>query len=177
MVGKLKKSSSGSFEYLLVAVDKFSKWIEAKPVRKADGATSLKFVCRLVVRYSIPHSIITDNGINFAQGELKEYCHDVGIRLNLASVSHPQSNGQVERANSLILAGMKPRFEEPLRRAAGAWAKELDSVLWSLRTTLNRSTGFTPFFLVYGSEAVLPSDIIHDSPRVSAYREEDADEA
>jgi transposase InsO family protein len=177
MVGKLEKSSPGGFEYLLVAIDKFSKWIEAKPVRKADGATALKFVCSLVTRFGIPHSIITDNGTNFAQGELKDYCHDVGIRLDLASVAHPQSNGQVERANGLLLSGIKPRLEEPLRRAAGAWAEELDSVLWSLRTTPNRSTGFTPFFLVYGSEAVLPSDIIHDSPRVSAYNEETADEA
>ena len=80
MVGKLKRSSPGGFEYLLVAVDKFSKWIEAKPVRKADSATALKFVCSLVMRFGIPHSIITDNGTNFAQGELKDYCYDVGIR-------------------------------------------------------------------------------------------------
>ncbi|KAK1626676.1 hypothetical protein QYE76_000991 [Lolium multiflorum] len=93
MVGKLKKSSPGGFEYLLVAVDKFSKWIGAKPVRKADGAMTLKFVCSLVTRFGIPHSIITDNGTNSAQGELKDYCHDVGIRLDLASVDHPQSNG------------------------------------------------------------------------------------
>ena len=79
MVGKLKKSSPGGFEYLLVAIDKFNKWIEAKPVRKADGATTIKFVCSLVVRYDIPHIIITDNGTNFAQGELKDYCNDVGI--------------------------------------------------------------------------------------------------
>ena len=93
MVGKLHRSSSGSFEYLLVAVDKFSKWIEAKPVRKADGATALKFVISLVVRFGIPHSIITDNGMNFAHGELKEYCNDLGIQLDLTSVFHPQSNG------------------------------------------------------------------------------------
>ncbi|KAK1646629.1 hypothetical protein QYE76_064434 [Lolium multiflorum] len=92
MVGKLKKSSPGGHEYLLVAIEKFSKWIEAKPVRKADGATALKFVCSLVTRFGIPHSIITDNGTNFAQGELKDYCNDVGIRLDLASVAHPQSN-------------------------------------------------------------------------------------
>ena len=164
MVGKLKKSSSGNFEYLLVAVDKFSKWIEAKPVRKADGATALKFVRDLVARFGLPHSIITDNGTNFAHGDLKEYCDEKGIRLDLASFSHPQSNGQVERANGLILSGIKPRLEAPLRRAAGAWAEELPSVLWSLRTTPNRSIGFTPFFLVYGAEAVLPSDILHDSP-------------
>ena len=93
MIEKLQKSSSGSFEYLLVAVDKFSTRIEAKPVRKADGATALKFVYSLVVRFGIPHSIITDNGTNFVHGELKEYYYDVGIRLDLASVSHPQSNG------------------------------------------------------------------------------------
>ena len=44
-------------------------------------------------------------------------------------------------------------------------------MLWSIRTTPNRSTGYTPFFLVYGAEAVLPSDIYHDSPRVAAYVE------
>ena len=44
------------------------------------------------------------------------------------------------------------------------WVDELDSVLCGLRTTPNRSTGYTPFFMVYGAEAVLPCDIIHDSP-------------
>ena len=92
-------------------------------------------------------------------------------------MAHPQSNGQVERANALIINGIKPRLEAPLRRAAGAWADELPAVLWSLRTTPNRSTGFTPFFLVYGAEAVLPSDILHDAPRVSAYTEDNAKEA
>ena len=120
MVGKLKRSSSGGCEYLLVAVDKFSKWIEAKPVRKADGATALNFFISLVVRFGIPHSIITDNGTDFVHGELKDYCEELGIRLDLASVSHPQSNGQVERANGLILAGVKPLLEAPLHRAAGA---------------------------------------------------------
>ena len=70
---------------------------------------------------------------------------------------------------------LKPILEAPLRRAAWAWAKELPFVIWSLRTTSNRSTGYTPFFLVYGAEAVLPSDLIHTSPRVATYIEEDAE--
>ena len=73
MVGRLKKAPCG-FTHLLVAVDKFTKWIEAKPIRKCDGATALKFVKELVVRFGLPHSIIMDNGTNFAQGELQEYC-------------------------------------------------------------------------------------------------------
>ena len=51
------------------------------------------------------------------------------------------------------------------------------SVLWSINTTPNRSTGFTPFFMVYGAEADLPSDICHDSPRVAAYVEADNEKA
>jgi hypothetical protein len=50
-------------------------------------------------------------------------------------------------------------------------------VLWSLQTTPNRSTGLTPFFLVYGAEAILPSDVQYDSPKVEAYEEEDAEKS
>jgi hypothetical protein len=60
MVGPLKIAPSG-FTHLLVAVDKFTKWVEAKPIRKHDGKTALKFVKDIVVRFGIPHSIITDN--------------------------------------------------------------------------------------------------------------------
>jgi hypothetical protein len=114
----------------LVAVDKFTKWVEAKPIRKLDGKTALKFVKDIVVRFGITHSIITDNGTNLSQGEVEEYYHHNGIRLDLASVAHPQSNGQVERTNRLIMSGIKPRLEAPLHRAAGAWAEELPSVLY-----------------------------------------------
>ena len=102
MVGPLKTACCG-FTHLLVAVDKFTKWGEAKPIKKLDGATALKFVKDLVVRFGLPHSIITDNGTNLSLGEVEEYCQQQGIRLDLASVAHPQSNGQVERTNGLIL--------------------------------------------------------------------------
>ena len=95
----------------------------------------------------------------------------------MAFVAHPQSNGQAERANGLILSGIKPRLVEPLERAPGAWIDELPAVLWSLRTTPNRSTGFTPFFLVYGAEAIIPSDIEFDLPRCALYTEAEAKEA
>jgi hypothetical protein len=83
----------------------------------------------------------------------------------------------VEKANGLVLAGIRPRLVEPLERSAGCWVEGLPSVLWSLRTTPNRSVGFTPFFLVYGAEAVLPTDIEFDAPRVVQYTEKQAKEA
>jgi hypothetical protein len=83
----------------------------------------------------------------------------------------------VEKANGLILAGIKPRLVEPLERSAGCWVEELLSVLWSLRTTPNRFVGFMPFFLVYEAEVVLPTDIEFDAPRVVQYMEKQAKEA
>jgi hypothetical protein len=134
--------------------------------QKTRRSSTIKFFNEIITRYGVPHSIIIDNRTNFAKGVFAEYCDQKGIRLDLASVAHPQSNGQVEKANGLILAGIKPRLVEPLERSAGCWVEELPSVLWSLRTTPNHSIGFTPFFLVYGAEAVLPTDIEFDAHRV-----------
>jgi hypothetical protein len=83
----------------------------------------------------------------------------------------------VEKANGLTLAGIKPRLVEPLERSAGCWVEELPSVLWSLHTTPNHFVGFTPFNLVYGAEAVLPTDIEFDTPRVVQYTQEQAKDA
>jgi hypothetical protein len=176
MVGPFKTAPRG-LTHLLVAVDKFTKWIEAKPIKKLDGSSTIKFFNEIITRYGVPHSIITNNRTNFAKGVFAEYCGQKGIRLDLASVAHSQSNGQVEKANGLILAGIKPRLVEPLERSAGCWVEELPSVLWSLRTTRNRYVGFTPFFLVYRAEVVLPTDIKFDAPKVVQYTEKQAKEA
>jgi hypothetical protein len=174
MIGPLKTGKYG-FTHILVAVDKFTKWIEAKPIKSLDAATAVSFVQGIIHRFGVPHDIITDNGTNFDSATFKEFCWSKGIKVNYASVAHPQSNGQVERANGLILKGIKPRLIRELKEAAGAWVDELPSVLWGLRTTPNRSTQFSPFFLIYGAEAVLPSDLKHNAPRISQYTEEEAE--
>ena len=74
---------------MLVAVDKFTKWIEARPIKKLDGPTTARFIKDIAVRYSMPNNIITDNGTNFAKCALEQYCSISGIRLDLASVPHP----------------------------------------------------------------------------------------
>ena len=125
---------------MLVTVDKFTKWIEAIPITSSTASTAVNFIRSIIFRFGVPNSIITDNGTNFTAEEFKDFCADQGIKLNYASVAHPQSNGQVEKTNGLVCKGIKKRLFTPLRRAAGAWVEELPSVLWSLRTTPNRST-------------------------------------
>jgi transposase-like protein len=65
MVGKLDKSWLGGHVYLLVAVDRFTKWIEAKLVTSVDATTTIKFIKGIVFWFSVPNSIVTDNGRNF----------------------------------------------------------------------------------------------------------------
>ena len=73
MVGPFR-TARGGMTHLLVAVDKFTKWIEARPIKKLDGPTAVRFIEDITVRYGVPHSIITDNGTNFTKGALACFC-------------------------------------------------------------------------------------------------------
>ena len=92
MVGPFKTGRSG-FTHLLVAVDKFTKWIEAKPIKNLDSSTAISFIRELIFRYGVPHSIITENGSNFDSDEFRAFCASQGTRVDYASGAHPQSNG------------------------------------------------------------------------------------
>jgi hypothetical protein len=72
----------------------------------------------------------------------------------------------------MILQGLKPKILNRLKPYAGKWVKELPSVLWALRTTPSHATGHTLFSLVYGSEAMLPTEVEHKSFRVQQFNEE-----
>src|SRR3954464_13310926 len=78
------------------------------------------------------------------KGVMQRFCQREHIRLDLTSIAHPQSNGQAERSNQELLRGIKPRLCVPLERTPDSWKEELPSVLWSIRTTPSRSTGYTP---------------------------------
>jgi transposase InsO family protein len=132
---------------------------------------------KIIYRFGVPNTIITDNETRFTTSEFKDFCADSGIKVNYTSVSHPQSNSQVERSNDMILQGLKPRIFDRLKPYAGRWVKELPSVLWALCTTPIHATGHTPFSLVYGSEAMLPTEVEHKSFLVQHFNEEHLDDS
>jgi hypothetical protein len=76
----------------------------------------------------------------------------------------------------VVLQGIKPRIYNKLNTFGGRWVTELPMVLWSLRTNPSWAIGYTPFFMVYGAEAVLPTDIDYEASRVLAYKEQEAKE-
>jgi transposase InsO family protein len=168
LVGPLQKAPGG-YTHLLVAIDKFSKWIEVRPLNSIRSEQAVAFFTNIIHRFGVPNSIITDNGTQFTGRKFLDFCEDHHIRVDWAAVAHPMTNGQVERANDMILQGLKPRIYNDLHKFGRRWMKELPLVVWSLRTTPSRATGFTPFFLVYGAEAILPTDLEYGSLRTRAY--------
>jgi hypothetical protein len=111
MVGKLHKSWPGGHVYFLVAVDKFTKWIEAVPVTSAGAASAVNFIKGIVFWFGVSNSIV------FTSREFKDYCEGLGIKLQFASVAHPETYGQVEKANGLICNGIMKRLLAPLEKA------------------------------------------------------------
>jgi transposase InsO family protein len=82
----------------------------------------------------IPNHVITDLGSPFTAIEFRNWAQDGDISIDYASVAHPKANGQVERANRLILAGLKPRLYEEIEDYGSKWIEELPKVVWGLRT-------------------------------------------
>jgi transposase InsO family protein len=163
------QKAPGGFKHPLVAIDKFSKWIEVRPLTSIRSKQAVVLFTNIIHRFGIPNSIITDNGTQFIGKKFLDFYEDHHIRVDWATVAHPMTNGQVERANGMILQGLKPRIYNDLNKFCKWWIKELPSMVWSLRTTPSWATGFSPFFLVYGAEAMLPTDLEYGSPRTKAY--------
>ncbi|XP_056698482.1 uncharacterized protein [Spinacia oleracea] len=135
-------AAPGGRRYVIVAVDYFTKWVEAEALKNIKSS-------------------------DFETPKLKEWLADHGIHSCIASVGRPQANGQVEAFNKIISEGIKKKLDE----AKGLWADELPNVLWSIRTTAKNSTGETPFLLAYGAEAVLPIEMCEPTLRVMLYDE------
>jgi transposase InsO family protein len=165
IVGPLR-NAPGGYTHLLVAIDKFSKWVEVHPITNLTAEQAVTFFTDIIYRFGVPNSIIADNGSQFTGRKFLEFYDKFHIRMDWTAVAHPQTNGQVERANGMILQGLKPRIFDRLNKSCRKWLQELPAVMWSLRTTPSRATGFTLFFLVYGAEAILPTDLEYGSPRV-----------
>ncbi|GKV21529.1 hypothetical protein SLEP1_g31504 [Rubroshorea leprosula] len=156
----------GGCTYLAVAVDYFTKWIEAKPLSTTTEKKIEEFLFNAILcRFGIPKRIVADNGPQFRAAALRSFYNDYGIELSLTSVYTPQSNGQAEVANKIVLRCLKTR----VLAARSNWVDELNKVLWSCRTTPSSATGETPFSLAYGAEAVIPVEIGLPSERVGRH--------
>jgi hypothetical protein len=140
MIGLLT-TAPGGFTHVLVAIDKFSKLIAYKPIAMLTKDRVVTFICNILHRFGFPNTIITDLGSNFHLHQFCDFCERGSIEVKYVSVAHTRANGQVERANGLILAGLKKRVYKENSKKGGKWINEILSVVWGLRTQPSKATG------------------------------------
>ncbi|KAL0455176.1 UNVERIFIED_CONTAM: hypothetical protein Slati_0856800 [Sesamum latifolium] len=134
--------AAGQRKFLLVAVDYFTKWVEAEPLARITEGEVMKFIWKnIICRFGIPREIISDNGRQFQGRKIQEWCQGLRIKQRFTTVAHPQANGQVEVTNRIL---DNPRG----------------------------STGETPFSLVYGTEAIILAELGMPSHRVMNFSKE-----
>jgi hypothetical protein len=169
-------TAPGGNKHILVAVDKFTKWIEIRPVARVMSEEVVKFIGDITHCFGVPNRIITDLGKFFTGSVFWDFCQENTIDVYYSSVGHPRCNGQVERANDMVLQALKDRIYDDASNYATHWLAELPHVIWGLRTQVSSATGFPPFFLVYGSEAMLPTNVASGAPRIQFYEEGEAEQ-
>jgi transposase InsO family protein len=153
-----------------VAVDKFTKWIEVCAVTTVTSKEAAKFIEDITHRFGVPNRIVTNPGKAFTGSDFWDICQDSLIDIYYSSVAHPRCNDQVERANGMVLHGIKDRIFADASQYATRWLAELPHVIWSLQTQVSSATGYSPFFLVYWSEAVLPTNLAFGAPHIQHYK-------
>ena len=161
IIGKVTPKSSSGHEFILVAIDYFTKWVEAESYAVLNAKKVAKFIRRnIICRFGVPHEFVSDNGSHFEK-EVADLLDEYGIVRHKSSPYRPQTNGAVEAANKNIKAIISKTTE-----TCRDWSDKLPYALWGYRTTERTSIGSTPFSLVYGMEAVLPVELEIPSLRV-----------
>ena len=160
IIGPLPRTKREN-RYVLTVVDHFTKHAEAYALPDQEATTIARvFLNEFVARYGVPYVIHTDQGTNFESNLFKELCKMLGISKTRTSPYHPQCDGQVERMNRTLIELLKLNVDNPTEN----WDLELGLTLMAYRSAVQSSTGYTPFYLLYGREMRLPLDIIYRSP-------------
>ena len=154
-------------KYILVMVDQFTKWVDCAAIPEQSAETvALKFFDYFMSPIGIPMEIHSDQGSNFESQLFQAFCKCFQIAKTRTTPYHPSSNGQVERFNRTLL----PMIRSYIEGKQNLWDKDLSLLVFSLHSTVNRQTGFTPNHLMLGREVFQPVDLALGTASVNSDR-------
>ena len=146
---------------VLMMVDQFTKWVECIPLpNQTAEVTAQAAVDHFFSRFGIPFQIFTDRGSNFESSLFKELCEKLSIHKARTTAFRPSANGQVERYNRTLMNAVRCFCS----RSPRSWDEYLPQLSSALRSSINRSTGFTPNMLMLGREINMPVDLRFPGP-------------
>ena len=157
IMGPLPETNRGS-KYVLVAADCFTKWVEVYGIPNQEALTvAVKLVDEMFCRFSPPEQIHSDQGRQFESELIKEICKLLQIKKSHTTPYRPQGNGMVERFNRTLL--------DMLATAVGDnpadWENYIHKLCFAYNTSVHSSTGYSPFFLMFGRQAAIPVDLMY----------------
>ena len=153
----LPQTSDGN-AYILVAEDYFTRWLETWPVLNQEaGTVAQKLVNEMFFRFSVSDQILSDQGRQFESAIIDELCKLLQIQKFRTTPYHPQGNGLVERSNHTLLNMLSIVVEDN----PNAWESHLRPVCMAYNTSIQPTTGYSPFFLMFGRRVRLPIDIVY----------------
>ena len=147
--------------YIVTLVDHFTKWVEVWPVKNQEAATVAQvLVNRDFCTHGAPLQILTDQGTNFESDHFKEICRRWSIDKVRTSAYKPSTNGNIDRFHATLNSTIAKWISADHRD----WNTHLPAVAYAYRTSVHESTGFTPYFLMFGREAQIPADFVYGTP-------------
>jgi hypothetical protein len=154
VIGEINPNSSQLHKYILTTTDYFTRWMEAIPLKAINENQVISFLDSFIItRFGIPESLVFDNAKYFSSLKLTEYALDKNIKIKYSTNYYPQGNGLAESTNKNLIKILKRIVTKHQRN----WHLSLPNALWADRVTIKTSLGNSPFFLVYGQEATLPT--------------------
>ena len=159
LVGPLVESEKGN-SYIMVVGDYFSRWMEAFPIPNQEATTvAEKLVEEIFLRFSVPEQLHSDQGRQFESKLITEICQLLNIHKTRTTPHHPQSDGLVERFNRTLLDMLSTCAKDhPFD-----WEQYIRKVCMAYNSSVQSSTGYTPFYLMFGRQARLPLDVMFET--------------
>ena len=169
IVGPLPKCKSGN-QYLLTVMCATSRFPEAIPLRNIRAKTIIKALVKFFSFVGFPQVIQSDNGSNFRSKTFQDFLKNLNITQKFSSITHPESQGCIERFHQTLKSVMKKYCCE----RDNEWDLAMPLLLFAIRSGIQESLGYSPFQVVFGHEVKGPLELIRDSI-VSDRLDEDLD--
>eukprot|EP00253_Pinus_taeda_P009215 PITA_09215 len=169
IIGEITPNSSKQHKYILTIADYFTKWVEAIPLKTTNSEAIIEFIDQFIItRFGVSNALVFDNASYFSANAMFDFAIKRGFKLKYSANYYPQGNGLAESTNKNLIKIIKRSIEQNHKN----WHKSLIFALWADRITHKASIGSSLFKLIYGKEAILPTNLILPSLAVVQFIEE-----